>query len=275
MGAAMLQCVIDAGYEVTIFDVVPEAAERFVEANGDRVDVALTPRDIGATCSVIDIVVNSDEQVLDVCLGPDGVLAGTTSDTIVLIHSTIAQDTLRRVAEQAAASGARVLDAAISGAQGHRSVGDLCVMVGGDESAFAEAKPVLDSYGGLVVHLGALGAGLDTELALNLLRYLTYIVSQETGRLANAAGVGQHMFEIVAHTRACAYVGDFSRGPFPEDLSRLQNNVETARKDLRAAIARGDELGIDLPAATLGLERIGSIWSLDEDLQPLPEHRER
>ncbi len=264
MGAAMLQCVIDAGYRVAVYDTVAERAAPFADANPSRVRIASTPSDAASGAAVVDVVVNTDEQVLDACVGPDGVVEGSAPGSVVLVHSTIAQHTLRTVADTAANAGVRVLDAPVSGALGHLSVGDLCVMVGGDELAFADARPVLDTYGGLVVHLGALGAGLDAKLALNVMRYLYYLAGQESGRLAERAGISvATMREIAMHTGANRVVGDISRGRVPEDYARRLNNAETAQKDLRAAIARAEELDLQLPTSSLAVGLMLGLWAVD------------
>jgi 3-hydroxyisobutyrate dehydrogenase len=271
MGAAMLQCVIDSGYAVTAYDVAVDAMAPFAAARPDRVRVASTPREVGSASAVIDVVVNTEAQVLDACLGDDGVVAGATAGTIVLVHSTISLDTLRRVATVASESGVRVLDAPVSGVLGHLSVGDLCVMVGGDPDAFAEAKPVLDTYGSLVVHLGPLGAGLDAKLALNLLRYLGYLAGQESARLADRAGIpAATMREIARHTGATNLVGDISKGRSPEDYERRLNNAETAQKDLDAALARAAELQLELPTTAFAVDLMHGIWAVEARTGPGP-----
>jgi 3-hydroxyisobutyrate dehydrogenase len=248
MGSAMLQCVLNAGYQVTLYDPSEQATAPFVAAHPDRVRAARTPREAAKEADVIEVVVNTNEQLLDACLNPQGILAGARSGSVVLIHSTVSRETLRRVATEASHRGVHMLDAMVSGARGHLSVGRLAVMVGGDADAFAQAKPVMETYGNLVLHIGPQGAGLDAKLALNLLRYLCMVASQEASLLAERAGVGAVMGRLVAHTESNRYVGDLKRLEQIE-LSLRRKEAETSKKDLRAALARGAELGLSLPGA--------------------------
>src|SRR5688572_14008173 len=101
MGAAMLDEVIAGGFPVCVFDVRAEAIEAYVTRDGADVVGAKSPRDLAAQSVVIDVVVNTDDQVLDVCLGEDGLLAGARPGTVVLIHSTIGLPTLRKAAAAA------------------------------------------------------------------------------------------------------------------------------------------------------------------------------
>ena len=266
MGGAMFGCVVEAGFPCAAFDVRSEAARPFAD-RGDVV-AAGSPAELASSCDVVDVVVNTDQQVLDACLGDEGLLEGARAGTVVLIHSTISLDTLRAVATAAAPVGVQVLDAPVSGRWGHRSAGDLCVMVGGDSHAFQRARPVLDAFGGLVLYLGALGSGLDTKLALNLTRYLTMMATREAMDLLAAAGVEAPFVEILEYTGALEIPGHPRNGPPPNpriplddrDAVRLENNAATARKDLRAAVARGAELGVDLVTAAHTIQTIHGFW---------------
>jgi 3-hydroxyisobutyrate dehydrogenase len=265
MGSAMLQCVLDAGYRATLCDPSEQATAPFVAALPDRVRVAATPREAAQGADVIELVVNTNEQLLQACLGSDGVLAGAPTGSIVLIHSTVSHDTLRRLCDAASQRGVHVLDAMVSGARGQLSVGNLAVMVGGNAEAFARAKPVMDSYGSLVLHLGPQGSGLDAKLALNLLRYLCMAAGQEATRLAENTGVGAVMAQLVAHTEANRYVGNMARLHLLEaiPLAQRQKDAELAQKDLRAAIARGAQVATKLPGAELALGLMHRLWGAE------------
>lgn len=265
MGSAMLQCVLDAGYRATLCDPSVQATAPFVAALPDRVSVASSPREAARNADVIELAVNTNQQLLAACLGSEGVIAGARSGSIVLTHSTVSHDTLHQLSEAAAKRGVHILDAMVSGARGHLSVGKLAVMVGGDGEAFARAKPVMETYGSLVLHLGPAGAGLDAKLALNMLRYLCMAAGQEATRLAESTGVGAVMAQLVAHTEANRYVGNSGRLRAMQDipLQQRQKDAELAQKDLRAAIARAAEVGIELPSAELAVSLMHRLWGAE------------
>ena len=271
MGTAMFTAVLEAGMPGCAFDVDPTAVEPFLDGPHD-VAAATSPGDLAVQCDVVDIVVNTDQQVLDVCLGEDGILAASSPGTVVLVHSTIALDTLRTVAAAGLPREVHILDAPISGRWGHRSVPQLCVMVGGNQDAFERASPILETFGGLVLYLGPLGSGLDTKLALNVVRYLTMSATREARMLLAAASVDAPFDEIVEYTGALGLPGATGSVAPPDlvaiqaevrDPDRLRNNAATARKDLRAAVARGRELGVQLPTAGKTVETIHSFWDID------------
>lgn len=265
MGTPMLQRVLDAGYHATLCDPSEKATAPFVAALPDRVRIARTPREAAQNADVIEVAVNTNDQLLEACMGTDGVLAGARPGSIVLIHSTVSHETLHALGEAGSKREVHVMDAPVSGARGHMSVGNLAVMVGGDAAAFARAKPVMDCYGSLVLHLGPRGSGLDAKLAINMLRYLVMVAGQEASRLAEAAGVGDVMAQLVAHTESNRYIGGSARLNAMQSipLQVRAKDAELAQKDLRAAIARGAEVDVKLPSAELAMTLMHRLWGAE------------
>jgi len=266
MGSALLKCVLDAGYRATLCDPSEQATAPFVAQYADRVRVALTPGEAAQESDIVEVVVNTNEQLLEACLGSDGVLSGARPESIVLIHSTVSHETLHRLGDRGSELGVHVLDAPVSGARGHLSIPNLVVMVGGDADAFARSRPVMGTYGSLLLHLGPRGSGLDAKLAINMLRYLCMTAGQEATRFAESIGVGGVMPELVAHTEANRYVGDSARLRGMQDypLHQRQHDAEVARKDLRAAITRAAEVGLQLPSAELAVGLMHRLWGAED-----------
>jgi 3-hydroxyisobutyrate dehydrogenase len=270
MGSAMLQCVLTAGYRVTLCDPSEDATAPFVAKFPELVRVARTPREAASDADVIEVVVNTNEQLLEACLGSDGAITGARRGSIVLIHSTVSHETLSQLSKAASERGVHMLDAPVSGARGHLSVGNLAVMVGGDAEAFVRAKPVMETYGGLVLHLGPQGSGLDAKLAINLLRYLCMAAGQEATRLAESAGLAEDMPQLVAHTEANRYVGNMARLRAMDSYPNAQRHKDAvlAQKDLRAAIARAAEFGLQLPSTELAVGLMHRLWGVEADADP-------
>lgn len=258
MGGAMVRSTIAAGCPVVVCDADPSLAQSIAGAT-----VLDNPGAVAQAATVIGIAVMDAEQVREVCLGPRGLFGHARPGTVVLVHSTIDHGTLREVVAAGAAAGVAVLDAPVSGAMGHMSVPDLCVMVGGETDAFRQAEPMLATFASLVVHLGPTGSGLDAKLALNVLRYLGFLIGQEGARLADASGIDpEQMAAIVSHTHAFEFRGDFSNGQHSEDLRRRIMNVTTAQKDIGAARSRADELGVELAVSERTLDLLRTIWAV-------------
>jgi 3-hydroxyisobutyrate dehydrogenase-like beta-hydroxyacid dehydrogenase len=113
--------------------------------------------------------------------------------------------------------------------------------------------------------LGPQGAGLDAKLAINMLRYVVMAAGQEATSLAESAGVGDAMAQLVAHTEANRYVGNLARlrGMQEVPIERRVTDAELAQKDLRAAIGRAAELGVSLPTAELAVNLMHRLWGVE------------
>jgi 3-hydroxyisobutyrate dehydrogenase-like beta-hydroxyacid dehydrogenase len=271
MGAPILGCVLDAGYAVNICDRRAEVVAPFLTRVGVQGRVAALPSaaETARSSDVVQLIVNDDEQVTEAVLGPDGILAGAAPGLIVLIHSTISHQTLRTVGAAADRASVLLLDAPVSGAMGHMSLPNLCVMVGGDAVAFERVRPLLGSFGSLVLHLGPLGAGLDAKLSRNIVAYLWYLACLEGVRLIEGAGIPRAtLIEIMRHTGLEGVIGGMAGWPQgverpPEMKSVGDHFGAVAQKDLRAALARAGEVGVRLPATEQGVQLMLGVFGVD------------
>jgi 3-hydroxyisobutyrate dehydrogenase-like beta-hydroxyacid dehydrogenase len=125
---------------------------------------------------------------------------------------------------------------------------------------------VLEGFADPVVHCGELGNGMRAKLARNLIIYTDWMVAWEAARLALAAGVPLDRFvECVTASdrwvKPHMHLVDHGIGLGSE--ANAERTAGYADKDLRAALALGDELGLDLPAAQLALARFRAVAGLD------------
>ena len=273
MGGAIARRLLETGHEVSAHDVRAEELAAFAAHPSGRASSARSACEVAQRSELVGVAVLDDAQVLDALLGPDGALAGAHGDSVVMIHSTVAPATLRRAGEAAARRGVALIEAAVSGRDGHRSVGNLCVMVGGERAAFERARPALDAIGGLVLHLGPLGAGLDAKLVRNAIIYQQYVAGYEGFLLAESLGIPRaSLRSILEHTGVLAanldsFLGERgSMQPLGSDESERRRFFELtaaiARKDLAAALARAREVGLELPATEGAAAQMAAVFGV-------------
>ncbi|MCV7280530.1 NAD(P)-dependent oxidoreductase [Mycolicibacterium flavescens] len=259
-GAPMAKRLVDWPGGLVVFDVRTEAMAPLVE-------LGATPADDVAGVSVTDIIsvtVLNDAQVRDV-VGQLGEHAAP--GTVIAIHSTIEPGTAGELAEQLRDKGVHIVDAPVSGGAGAADKGELAVMVGADDEAFAKVKPVFKKWASLVVRAGEPGAGTRMKLARNMLTFIGFAASCEAMRLAEAAGLDlQKLGRVVRHSDAQ------SGGPgaiiVRDDMSDLTpdhwlydmftHTRGLAEKDLSLALALGEATGTDLPLAEIALQNLAA-----------------
>jgi 3-hydroxyisobutyrate dehydrogenase-like beta-hydroxyacid dehydrogenase len=265
IGAPMAEHLVDWPGGLVVCDVRPEACEPFVTKGARAVP---TPADVAAEADVVSVMVRDDAQVEEVL---DGVLAARRSGVVLAVHSTIAAGTAERLAERAAPGGVAVVDAPVSGGAMGAAAGTLAVLVGGEDDAIDRCREPFGRWARLVAHFGPVGAGTRAKLARNLVTFVSYAAVGEALRLAEAAGVDLvRLGEVVRHTDAItggpgSIAVRGTTAPMAEEDSMrpiFAHGFQLGEKDLRLALALGQELDVDLPLATLALEHLGSAMGV-------------
>lgn len=189
MGGGMAANLVKAGHEVCAFDLSPDALARARE-NGcaafDTVQEAVAGVD-----AVVSMLPNG--AIVDAVYGAD-VIGHAPLGALFLDCSTIDVDTARKVTAAAEAEGYAMVDAPVSGGIAAANGGTLTFMVGGTDSAFARAEPVLAAMGKAVIHAGTSGAGQAAKICNNMLLGASMIATCETFKLAEKLGLDLQTF---------------------------------------------------------------------------------
>jgi len=157
MGYPMAGFLAKAGHDATVYNRTSAKAEQWTaEHDGSS---AQTPAAAAAGADIVFVCVGNDDDVRDVVLGADGVLAGMDQGGIIVDHTTASATIAREIHAAAAEKGVGFLDAPVSGGQAGAESGQLTVMIGGDEDVFERAEPVIDCYAKAITRIGPVGSG--------------------------------------------------------------------------------------------------------------------
>lgn len=252
MGGAMAGTLQRAGFELTLWNRDLTKAEAVSTATGAAVEA--TP---ALAVSKSDVVITSladDEAVRAVFLGSDGLAGGLRPGTVVLEMSTIDPEVIFEIGDAVDATGAVLLDAPVSGSVSTVEQGALTIMVGGDLSAAAAARPVLDALASRVVETGARGTGSATKLAVNALVHGLNVALSEALVLAERAGVERTVaYEVFASGAGGAPFVQYKRAAYesPDDAA-VAFSLDLVAKDLELITRLGDRVGVRMDQAETG-----------------------
>ena len=157
MGYPMAGYLAKAGHDTVVYNRTAEKAERWVAEYGGA--SAPTPREAAEGAEIVFSCVGNDDDVREVLLGDDSVLAGIGEGGIIVDHTTASASIAREIYEKAAAKNVGFLDAPVSGGQAGAENGQLTVMVGGDPDVFERARPIIDCYAKAITLIGPVGSG--------------------------------------------------------------------------------------------------------------------
>jgi len=186
MGIPMAAQLIRAGHEVKVYNR-SKAKESALKEMGAL--LAETPKDLTQQTDVLFVMVSDDAAIEAIFNGEDGILSADASGKTIVNMSTVSPSISRKMATVCTAKGHFYLDAPVSGSVKQAETGQLVIMVGGDEGAFKEVKPILEQLGKLAMHVGETGAGNSAKLAINSLLALYAQGLAETVLFANAQGI--------------------------------------------------------------------------------------
>lgn len=187
MGLPMATRLAANGYRLALWARGP-IDDRVLDGLG-RPDVLATPAELARQCPVVFTIVGGPTDVAEVCLGPDGVVEGAGPRSVLVDLTTSGPAAARAVAAAAAAHGARVLDAPVSGGPTRAADGTLAMMVGGDPAALEEVRPALSVLAANIALHGAAGAGQSAKLANQVLVAATMLGLAEAWELGLGAGL--------------------------------------------------------------------------------------
>ncbi len=138
----------------------------------------------------ISIVMVRDSPTVEaVIAGADGLLESVRPGMLVVDMGTTDLDVTRRMAEAVRVKGGDYIDAPVSGGQVGAVEGNLTIMAGGSEAAFARAKPVFETLGSHITHIGGVGAGQIAKTVNQVIVAMTIDAVAEGLTLARRSGV--------------------------------------------------------------------------------------
>ncbi len=250
MGGGMAANLVKAGHHVNAFDLSAEALAK-AEQNGCAIftSVQEAVADVDAVVSMLP-----NGKIVDSLYAND-VVGHAPTDALLLDCSTIDVGTARNVTAAAAEAGYEMVDAPVSGGIAAANGGTLTFMVGGTDSAFARAEPILSAMGKAVIHAGASGAGQAAKICNNMLLGASMIATCETFAMAEKLGLDlQTFFDISSKasgqnwsmTSYCPVPGVGPTTPADNDY---KGGFATALmlKDLKLAMEAAQSVNADVP----------------------------
>jgi len=249
MGAPMARNLLRAGFPVVVWNRTAARADVLVDEGAQR---AASPREVAEQAAIAITMLSDSPDVAEVYRAPDGVLAGAGAGDVLVDMSTIAPRVARELAAEAAARGAAMLDAPVSGGDVGAQQGTLSIMVGGDADALERARPALEALGTRITHVGTNGAGQVVKACNQIVVGLTLEALGEALVLGSKAGVDPRaIVEALGGGLAASRVLEV-RGPklLARDFAP-GFKLDLHAKDLAIVLETARELDMPLPGAAL------------------------
>ncbi|WP_375259535.1 NAD(P)-dependent oxidoreductase [Citreimonas sp.] len=250
MGAPMAGYLAKAGHDMTVYNRTASKAQAWVDANGGQ--AAATPREAAQGAEFVMACVGNDDDLRQVCLGEDGAFASMAAGSVFVDHTTVSAEVTRELHAAAAEKGIAFVDAPVSGGQAGAENGQLVVMCGGEEEAYARAQPMIDTYVKLCKRLGESGAGQMCKM-VNQICIAGLVQGLSEGlHFAQKAGLdGRAVVEVIGGGAAGSWQMVNRFETMLDDKFDHGFAVDWMRKDLGICLKTADEVGASLPVTAL------------------------
>ena len=255
MGAAMARRLMASGHTVTVWNRTAARAQPLLDEGATW---AASPAALAASADIV-LTMLIDEAALDeVYLGADGLLSSPVAGRLFIDMSTVSPAKPQQIGARVQAAGASFLECPVGGSVGPAKEGRLLGFVGGTAEDLARARPVLEALCRRIEHVGPLGAGATMKLTINLPLMVYWQTLSEALSLVQPLGLDPaRVVDILADTSGGPNMLKVRGAAIAQALSGqagpVSVDVATMRKDMRAMLAQGAELGARLPLTETAL----------------------
>jgi 3-hydroxyisobutyrate dehydrogenase-like beta-hydroxyacid dehydrogenase len=250
MGFPMAGHLAAKGHEVTVFNRTAAKADSWITKHEGT--AAPTPREAARGAEFVMACVGNDDDLRQVCTGPDGAFASMSPGAVFVDHTTVSARATRKLSAQAVAAGLAYVDAPVSGGQAGAENGQLSIMCGGDPADYARAEPVMASYARICRLIGPSGAGQLAKMMNQICIAGLMQGLSEALAFGQKAGLdGEKVVEVISQGAAGSWQMVNRHKTMLADTFDFGFAVDWMRKDLGICLDTADEIGARLPVTAL------------------------
>jgi 3-hydroxyisobutyrate dehydrogenase len=222
MGGPMAANLVKAGHKVVAFDLVAASRD---QARADGAAIAESSVSSVKGAEIVITMLPAGKHVLSVW---NEVVPAMAKGALIIDCSTIDVESSKQAHALAAKHGVLSVDAPVSGGTGGAKGATLTFMCGGEDKAFAAAKPVLEKMGKKIVHCGGAGAGQGVKICNNMVLAVSMIAVGEAFALAEKLGLShQAVFDVVSTSSGqCWALTSYCPVPGPVPASPANNGYK-------------------------------------------------
>lgn len=250
MGYPMAGHLQKAGFDVCVYNRSSAKAEQWQTEFGGR--IATTPALAAEDTEIAFCCVGNDDDVRQVVLGEQGILAGLPKKSVLVDHTTASAELARELNEIASSQGKHFLDAPVSGGQAGAENGVLTVMAGGDKDIFDKVSPVIKAFARFSKLMGPAGSGQLAKMVNQIC--IAGVVQGLAEGFSFAEKVGLDP-EALVETISKGAAGSWQMENRYKTMFAGEYDfgfaVDWMRKDLAIAFAEAKKVGAKLPVTEI------------------------
>ena len=250
MGFPMAGYISKAGHDVTVYNRTSVKADKWTSTYKGK--TASTPAEAAKDADFIFTCVGNDNDLREVTTGSDGAFQNVKKGAVFIDNTTASAQVARELFNTATEKGFGFLDAPVSGGQAGAENGALTVMVGGQQSDFEKAEPIIDCYSKKIKLLGSAGSGQLAKM-VNQICIAGLVQGLSEGlRFGQNAGLNvEDVVEVISKGAAQSWQMENRFKTMLDDKFDYGFAVDWMRKDLGIAMEEAKTNGSKLPVTEI------------------------
>lgn len=248
MGYGIACNFISRGYSVQGYDIAAPCMDRFSAAGGA---CKSTPAEAGRGADALILMVFSAEQIREALFGANGAAAEMKPGSTVIITASVGYQICEEVEQKLAPLHIHLVDTPVRGTAETSATGDLYLMVGASDEAYAANEDLLHDLGSQIVRAGkTAGMGQKAKSCMQAFFSLMFEGTCELLALGASAGLDpQVVYHILNDTSA-------TNGIFRATAKNVANRrftdtgnpLSILDKDMKIVCTTARGFGLRLPA---------------------------
>jgi 3-hydroxyisobutyrate dehydrogenase-like beta-hydroxyacid dehydrogenase len=254
MGLPMAKRIAGAGYKLsTTFHRNRAPAD---ELAGLGAQVRTTPAEVARDSDTVITILPADAELKETVFGGHGLLEGFSAGKILIEMTTGTAFAMREVETALAAKGVRTLDAPVSGGTPAAAGGTLTIMAGGDAALLEQVRPLLETMGKNILHVGPVGQGKVVKIVNQALAAIHLLAMGEAFALGVKSGADPKvLYDVIKTSSGYSKMMDLRLPGFLfENSFKPGFRLDLMKKDLNLGVDSAQALGLPLAFTSLAAQ---------------------
>jgi len=257
MGYPMAKRLLDAGYPLTVYDIIPEKAEE-IKAHGAK--TTDSPKAVSTNSDVVITMIPDDTVLESVTLAKRGVFEGTRRNSIFIDMSTVSPVASSRVAKGAENKGIKYLRAPVSGSTVLAESGSLTIFVSGQKDTYEKCLDIFRVLGQKTFYVGPEDESRYLKLLLNMMVGITSAMTAEALTFGERGGMDwNQMIDIISNSVVASPLIGYKAQMLKDRNFAPAFTIDQMAKDFDIALEMGKALNLPMPVTVLARQFFGMM----------------
>ena len=257
MGTPMSTHLLKAGYQLSVYDIVPAAMQALTEQGAAA---ANSPAEVADQSEIIISMIPDDAALEAVAKGPQGIIQIARPGTIYIDMSTVSPATSAIIGETAANKGVQYLRAPVSGSTESAATAALTILVSGPDEAFDQCRAIFEKLGQKVFYVGPGDQARYLKLLINMMVGITSAMAAEALTFGKRGGIDwDQMIDMINNSVVASPLIGFKVQLLKEREFAPMFTANQMAKDFDLALDTGRNMDLPMPLTALTRQLYGAM----------------